>query len=284
MERKKKKVADVPSIVEDVTIMGDVENNITNSGELKLENISPGRQGKEAREVDSQSEIEVFPAHLDLEVGNVISIIDNNFGVIKHSSSGHEVLFDTCDLWVTKDTTAAQSKRHLSSVVDVGSMVKFHAVLVQTSSQPRYLATAAWQVVEGVPTFSDDLAPGVIGKDAIHKDKIEIFNTVTRIYALKMGASTSQHRSKVDAELQFQGLRSFEEVQNGKGHLASILNSSFGLIQSGASFCLFDTYDLFLEGGKTAAQSRLTVTNCLTVGMEVTLFSVYSPTKPMSSC
>ena len=88
--------------------MGDVENNITNSGELKLENIFPGRQGKETREVDSQSEIEVFPAHLDLEVGNVISIIDNNFGVIKHSSSGHEVLFDTCDLWVTKDTTAAQ--------------------------------------------------------------------------------------------------------------------------------------------------------------------------------
>ena len=81
-----------------------------------------------------------------------------------------------------------------------------------------------------MPTFSDDLAPGVIGKDAIHKDKIEIFNTVTRIYALKMGASTSQHRSKVDVELQFQGPRSFEEVQNGKGHLASILNSSFGLI------------------------------------------------------
>ena len=71
--------------------MGDVENNITNSGELKLENISPGRQGKEAREVDSQSEIEVFPAHLDFEVGNVISIIDNNFGVIKHSSSGETV-------------------------------------------------------------------------------------------------------------------------------------------------------------------------------------------------
>ena len=65
LERKKEKIDDVPSIVEDVTIMGDVENNITNSGELKLENISPGRQGKKAREVDSQSEIEVFPAHLD---------------------------------------------------------------------------------------------------------------------------------------------------------------------------------------------------------------------------
>ena len=65
--------------------------------------------------------------------------------------------------------------------------------------------------------------------------------------------------------------KALEEVKQGKGHLASILNSSFGLIRFGSSFCLFDTFDLFLETGKTAAQSRLTVTNCLTVGMEVRL-------------
>ena len=32
---------------------------------------------------------------------------------------------------------------------------------------------------------------------------------------------------------------------------------------------MFDTFDLYLEGGKTAARSELTVANCLTLGMEV---------------
>ena len=64
-------------------------------------------------------------------------------------------------------------------------------------------------------------------------------------------------------------MKALGEVKQGKGNLTSILNSSFGLIRFGDSFCLFDTYDLFLETGKTAAQSRLTATNCLTVGMEV---------------
>ena len=34
-------------------------------------------------------------------------------------------------------------------------------------------------------------------------------------------------------------------------------------------FCLFDTFDLYLEGGRTAAQSKLTVGNVLEVNMEV---------------
>ena len=65
LERKREKVDDVLPIVEDVTIMGDVENNITNSGELKLENISPGMQGKEARE------------------GQKIFIFKNSFSLLK---------------------------------------------------------------------------------------------------------------------------------------------------------------------------------------------------------
>ena len=78
----------------------------------------------------------------------------------------------------------------------------------------------------------------------------------------------------VDVESKLPNMKVLEEVKQGKGHLASILNSSFGLIRFGASLCLFDTYDLFLETGKTAAQSRLTVTNCLTVGMEVLDFLI----------
>ena len=82
---------------------------------------------------------------------------------------------------------------------------------------------------------------------------------------LRVRTSDELPVAKVESKMKALG-----EVKQGKGNLASILNSSFGLIRfGGGSFCLFDIYDLFLENGKTAAQSRLTVTNCLTVGMEV---------------
>ena len=267
-ERKKPKLVEDESTVDDVTIVEDVENNIKD-GDLKLE-VSSREEGN-AREV--KSEVEDIPAYLDLEEGRVLNIIDDNFGLIKHCSSVHQVLFDTCDLWVSKETTAAASGKILSSLLEVGHLVKFHAVLVQSTLQPHYLATAVWRVVEGAPIFSDDLAPVAIRKDAIHKDKIEIFKTVTRISALKQMEVPSLKSLPNAAEVKSKlpTTKALEEVKQGKGHLASILNSSFGLIRFGASFCLFDTFDLFLETGKTAAQSRLTVTNCLTVGMEVRL-------------
>jgi len=58
------------------------------------------------------------------------------------------------------------------------------------------------------------------------------------------------------------------------GKIKNILNDNFGLIEfyqddGKPTFCLFDTYDLYLEGGKTAAQSKLTVSNVLALDMEV---------------
>ena len=252
-----------------MTIVEDVENNVEDSGaSLKLES-SNREEG--VCEIEVKPEVEKIPAYLDLQEGRVLDIIDDNFGMIKHCSNGHQVLFDTCDLWVTKETTAAASRKVLSSLLEVGDPVKFHAVLVQTSLQPHYLATAVWGVVKSVPVYSDDLAPAAIRKEAIHRDKIEIFKTVTRISALKQMEASSlkslPNVAKVESKLS--KMKALGEVKQGKGNLTSILNSSFGLIRFGDSFCLFDTYDLFLETGKTAAQSRLTVTNCLTVGMEV---------------
>ena len=261
-ECRKEKPAD--DALDDVTIVEDVENNAKDADatpSLKLESSN----GEEEGVIEVKPEVEEIPAYLNLQEGRVLKIIDDNFGMVKHCSNGHQVLFDTCDLWVTKDTTAAASRKVLSSLLEVGDPVKFHAVLVQTSTQPHYLATAVWRV----PIYSDDLAPMAIRKEAIHKDKFEIFKTVTRISALKQIEASSlkslPNVMKVESKMKALG-----EVKQGKGNLASILNSSFGLIRfGGGSFCLFDIYDLFLENGKTAAQSRLTVTNCLTVGMEV---------------
>ena len=114
--------------------------------------------------------------------------------MIKHSSSGHQVLFDTCDLWVSKESTAAASGKILSSMLKLGDPVKFHAVLVHSSSEPHYLATAVWKMVEGSPIFGDGLAPVAIRRDAIHRDKIEIFKTViTNLNFMSVLCSTTNH-------------------------------------------------------------------------------------------
>jgi len=58
------------------------------------------------------------------------------------------------------------------------------------------------------------------------------------------------------------------------GKVKAILNDNFGLLEfyqddANISYCLFDTFDLYLEGSKTAAQSKLTVANVLALDMEV---------------
>jgi len=60
------------------------------------------------------------------------------------------------------------------------------------------------------------------------------------------------------------------------GKVMTILNDSFCLLKfsqhvnsPSPSYCLFDTFDLYLEGGRTAAQSKLTVANVLDLDMEV---------------
>ena len=276
-DRKRERVAEDTISVEDVTIVEDVENNVEDSGDLKLEQKSSN--GDEERSGgELKPEMDEVLAYLDLEAGTVLSIINDNFGMIKHSSSGHQVLFDTCDLWVSKESTAAASGKILSSMLKLGDPVMFHAVLVHSSSEPHYLATAVWKMVEGSPIFGDGLAPVAIRRDAIHRDKIEIFKTVTSSPALQQtGAPSLKSLTEVteSKSLKLPEMKILEEVEHARGHLVNILNASFGLIRYGSSFCLFDTYDLFLETGKTAAQSRLTVTNCLTIGMEVLKLSVH---------
>merc|ERR1712042_16145 len=60
--------------------------------------------------------------------------------------------------------------------------------------------------------------------------------------------------------------------QNGK--VFAILNDSFGLLQFSQdevkqSYCLFDTFDLYLEGGKSAAQSNKSVADIVELDMSV---------------
>ena len=69
-----------------------------------------------------------------------------------------------------------------------------------------------------------------------------------------------------------------KSICKGNGILNSILNEHFGLIEfsvdSRKSFCLFDTYDLYLAKGKTAAMMKLSVDRVVTKGQQIS-FNAY---------
>ena len=76
--------------------------------------------------------------HLDYKKGYIVKLLDDNFGVLKFGFKF--VLFDTCDFWVSTDTTASQAEKALPSLLKEGDVVMFHAVLVNFSSVVPYLA------------------------------------------------------------------------------------------------------------------------------------------------
>eukprot|EP00092_Neocalanus_flemingeri_P031428 GFUD01034134.1.p1 GENE.GFUD01034134.1~~GFUD01034134.1.p1 ORF type:complete len:720 (+),score=233.20 GFUD01034134.1:76-2160(+) len=91
-------------------------------------------------------------------------------------------------------------------------------------------------------------------------------------------SSSSAHTNAVSLKKQLKSVAvpSSKEVRTAvkqTGKVKNILNDNFGLLEfcrdDLPTFCLFDTFDLYLEGGKTAAQGELTVANVLALDMEV---------------
>lgn len=94
--------------------------------------------------------------------GKVIKIIDDNFGIIESTKFQHQILFDACDIWVLRRTqslrhsgdklvrwitvgvTPSQIGQALGDIVQVGSVVSFNAVLIESAALVPYLATDVW--------------------------------------------------------------------------------------------------------------------------------------------
>jgi len=86
--------------------------------------------------------------------------------------------------------------------------------------------------------------------------------------------SSNESSSKEEERLPNQSESSVKSIRNTPGKLKSILNENFGLIEffslSGEkSFCLFDTYDLYLEKRNTAAKRKVPLEKVLLTGDEV---------------
>ena len=85
------------------------------------------------------------------------------------------VLFDTCDLWITADVSAAKANKTLNNVVRVGDSVMIHGALIEKSYKVAYLATSVWLRSNMALT---NKPPPSIPRASIHQDKIDIYHKV----------------------------------------------------------------------------------------------------------
>ena len=89
---------------------------------------------------------------------------------------------------------------------------------------------------------------------------------------IKRSSSVKKEKKTVNKE------ESVKSPCNGSGRLRSILNEHFGLIELSSEgkpqYVIFDTFDLYLQSGNTAAGSKLSVDRVLKVGDEI-CFNAY---------
>lgn len=67
------------------------------------------------------------------------------------------------------------------------------------------------------------------------------------------------------------------------GHVKYILNENFGIIEIGNDLALFDTYDLYLQDKKTAAECNKSVDECVQINHKVVANAcLVDPNLPLS--
>ena len=120
-----------------------------------------------------------FPTFHHTQQGLVYRLLDDNFGLLRVSNS--LALFDVCDFWTRPTSTASKDGKHLSQVVQVDTIVKFHATLLDRNAKVQYLASSVWLASD--PLFDSTVTaqmPAPIPREKIHVDKVNIYQTVLK--------------------------------------------------------------------------------------------------------
>lgn len=115
----------------------------------------------------------------DLEVTRGIFkfALNENFGLIHGFHDGKRqcyCLFDTYDLKVSVEHSAADRSLSINHVLTPGDEIHFNACVIDPKSCVPYLATSVWKPGQIVPT------PQALAKSAIQPDKIAIYKQVVQ--------------------------------------------------------------------------------------------------------
>jgi hypothetical protein len=113
--------------------------------------------------------------------GTIKTILNENFGIIEGPIDSDQqkkelALFDTFDLYLADNETAADAKKSVDAVLKVGYKVTYNACFIEADMPITYLATSLWVTSNakiGKPEVS-------LTKDQIQEDKLKIFHTVSK--------------------------------------------------------------------------------------------------------
>ncbi|TRY69416.1 hypothetical protein TCAL_06944 [Tigriopus californicus] len=112
---------------------------------------------------------------LELSTGIFKFALNENFGLIHGFHNGmpqRYCLFDTYDLKVSAEHSAADRSLSINQVLTSGDEVQFNACVIDQKSCVPYLGTSVWKAGQILPT------PEPLDKSAIQPDKIAIYKQV----------------------------------------------------------------------------------------------------------
>ena len=121
-----------------------------------------------------RSDKEDMPGAYKFQEGTVFRSLDKNYGIVQVDKNF--VLFDVCDFWMDKDRTASTAGKALNEILKTGSIVMFHASLINQHCRIPYLASSVWYK-DAIPRAA---CPVPIVRENVHRQKIDIYKTVVR--------------------------------------------------------------------------------------------------------
>ncbi|XP_023325426.1 uncharacterized protein LOC111699091 isoform X3 [Eurytemora carolleeae] len=111
--------------------------------------------------------------YFDAEQGEVSDHLDSNFGIINFRAE--KAMFNLSEVWLSHESTAANRGLELANVLPRGTKVFLHCLMLNSTTEVKYLATAVWKVHPS--PFNSANMPQPIRISSLPKEKIEEFRT-----------------------------------------------------------------------------------------------------------
>lgn len=200
-----------------------------------------------------------FPVQIEIDAAYLRCMIDDNSGLLKfnHGSTEKLCYFELSDLNIDKPYQLLDVVMLLNRMN--GVKVQFQARLINPQARVQYVAhLKGVQMVGKIPVFMSHIKirnqkPSTV-QAGLNGEKCQRYKKAVDLFM--------RGKFKTISDLLSMNRRGKDYVQ-GIGYIKQLLNENFGIVEIGKDFALFDTFDLYVSDGVTAADSKKPVTEVL---------------------
>ena len=215
--------------------------------------------------VESQNTME---EQIEIHASYLRCMIDDTSGVLKFDSGGSVekfCYFEFSDLNIEKPHQLLDIVMILNRMN--GIRVQFQGRLVNAKNKIQYVAHLnGVQVVGKLPNFMSGIKlksnPVSRIQAGLNGEKVQRYKKANEMFESGKFKSISDVLSST---------RRGNDYVQGIGYIKQLLNENFGIVEIGKDFALFDTFDLYIKDGVTAADTNKKVGDVLKVNDKVRL-------------